>query len=1004
MRFPALIAFIAFTLGSLSIGCNQTDTKPRKEWDGEPRLSVPIDERLGESGPCGPIRTERQTVSIAIGQSVCAGIGLEALKNFADGDPVAMSDLSAVYYIRARRENRPAEFLMAFDAASHAAATTAPTAAAKFNLALSEEALGLTTEAARHWQELGRGDAGVQRHEEELRQRLDAQWSPGALRTALHARLRKEVAGIVREHPLSSLRFMEDELLPGDMARAYLLAEEWTAVTGDHYALDEVNAVASALPAKSDELKSGYAALRDSRIGIYPGIDKGFALASTQLQDAGSPAALYAQGGSCFARRDLGGIEAVRKEAHLRSYGHVEAWLLSAAGYTLFDGNKLLDALASYEAAQSLYEQLHDLEGVSAVKARRAGLLRVLGQFEDGWREALDACRHRSRLGMFRDEQLLLGETAALALSLGHPEAALFYADEAIRSVQKALASTPPERTAMINFLQYNVASVRRKHAGYELRAGHPDLALKDLTEAQRLSKQDPTSEYRAALEARIAEVEGDAALRVDPKRAIAAFTRAIEVSKPLEYSSFIASLYVKRAEAKRRNGTREEAELDLRSALALLDNEESKLLQERLPQQADEIVWSSYFARFQQTYQDLIRQLVESGRGAEAFAYADRARAFEPLNLALKLAPAAHAAPIDMAGAQRSLPSGTFLLEYEVLADRTYAWVVSRESWQLLTLSATQADVQRWSDALVRSVPSLDFDTLDATMLAAYDKLLTEPMSAIARMPGGSAPRLVFVPDGAMHGLPFCALRSPISRRYLIEDAPVATAGSAALYAFSLRRDAALPREVSALLIGNPSTSGSNLPGAEAEVRRIAALYGARATVRTQAAATTDEFLAGTRTNAIVHIAAHSRIDPQTPSRSFISLAGSAGNSGSMDAAQLLTRLEPRRTRLIVLASCSSAGGMPVGAQGIGPLVRPLIVKGVPAVVGTLWDVNDATAEPLLVSFHQHYREGDDAAAAMQKAQIELLRNGNSGLQSVLAWAPFEVIGYGSSPFAAPR
>jgi CHAT domain-containing protein len=83
---------------------------------------------------------------------------------------------------------------------------------------------------------------------------------------------------------------------------------------------------------------------------------------------------------------------------------------------------------------------------------------------------------------------------------------------------------------------------------------------------------------------------------------------------------------------------------------------------------------------------------------------------------------------------------------------------------------------------------------------------------------------------------------------------------------------------------------------------------------------------------------------------------------------------------------------------------VRPLIARGAPAVIGTLWDIEDATAGPLLVSFHRHYREGNDAAVAMQLAQIELLRNPNPGLQSVLVWAPFQVIGYSSSPFPAPR
>ncbi len=70
------------------------------------------------------------------------------------------------------------------------------------------------------------------------------------------------------------------------------------------------------------------------------------------------------------------------------------------------------------------------------------------------------------------------------------------------------------------------------------------------------------------------------------------------------------------------------------------------------------------------------------------------------------------------------------------------------------------------------------------------------------------------------------------------------------------------------------------------------------------------------------------------------------------------------------------------------------------PAVIGSLWDVDDATAGELLVSFHRAYRNGSEAAVAMQHAQLDLLRRKHTGLASVLAWAPFEVIGYASSPF----
>src|SRR5205085_7297285 len=101
-------------------------------------------------------------------------------------------------------------------------------------------------------------------------------------------------------------------------------------------------------------------------------------------------------------------------------------------------------------------------------------------------------------------------------------------------------------------------------------------------------------------------------------------------------------------------------------------------------------------------------------------------------------------------------------------------------------------------------------------------------------------------------------------------------------------------------------------------------------------------------------------------------------------------------RTRLVVLSACSSAGGSFVGPQGLAPLVRPFIGANVPAVVGSLWDVNDASTKQLLVFFHCHYRHGDDVAVALRNAQLEMLRKDDS----VMAWAAFQVVGYATSPF----
>jgi CHAT domain-containing protein len=228
-------------------------------------------------------------------------------------------------------------------------------------------------------------------------------------------------------------------------------------------------------------------------------------------------------------------------------------------------------------------------------------------------------------------------------------------------------------------------------------------------------------------------------------------------------------------------------------------------------------------------------------------------------------------------------------------------------------------------------------------------------------------------------------------------------------LYLFSLFRDGQLPHETnpSVLLIGDPAFNPrlavardlDRLHYAAVEVDRIHELYPG-AIPLTDRNATVPALFEHAQDAAIVHIAAHTIVNAGMPSRSILLLAPSAHHTGALEAQELLTQLKlDRKTRLVVLSTCSSAGGLPLGPEGVAPLVRPLIAAGVPAVIGSLWDVQDATAEEVMVSFHRHYRKSSDVATALQAAQVELLGNKNPGLRSVLAWAPFQVIGYASSP-----
>jgi CHAT domain-containing protein len=1002
--------------------------------------------------PCDEIiTTHEEALRILTLQPGCTDAAIGALERFARNDAGAMSDVVAAYEVRAQREDRPSDLLRAFEAAEQAVAAAPNLPAVTFNRALIQENLGFSAAAMVSWDEIRRRDHGPwgaearghrTRLARERAQDARTQWhvASAKLPAALQARNRSHVAWLIARVPSRTARYLLEEMLPKwadapspeKLAAAAILAGEWSRVTGDRFALDVVEEIAAS-PAKIDALRKGLRAFREGRLAeeaIEPEkAAAAYTTAAESLARGGNSLRLLAEIGlavqvsfgperDAFARASsmLDGVEVAAGQA---GYGSVLARVAATRAYFLEFQGRYVESLTELDTAQRQYARIHDEGNVAAVRGNRSSILVAVGQYERAWSEAWQAIRAVPRIVELQPRHRILGETAAAALALGHPRIALLYQDAALRLIHNEIATTPPENLRRIRKLQKNLAIALRHRAAIELRLEHYQSATANLDEAVRLAKEEGDANIRRLMEARVEEVLGQSLLTTDAGRADAAFTRAIELAAVDEYPTFRAALLAQRADARRRSGRRSDAEIDLRAALAELRKEEELVLQHR-GRGSGEGIWSSYFSRSQETYRLLIRQLIAENRPEEAFRYAENARAFEPLDLVRHL----HTLPkafrriehdgkaMDVPSIRAALPRGTFVVEYCVTEDRTYTWILSRDSLVALTQQVPRSDINRWTEALQRAARKRDAAAFGAGLFAPYDALIARPLAAIRAMPHDGEPvRLVFVPDGAMHGLPFAALQDPLTRRHLIEEAPVEIAGSTALYLFSLIQDQALPKAVtpSIFLIGDPrfdehlALAGglTRLPHAEREVERIRDLYAPHAEVLTGAEATVPAFLEGSRENTIAHIAAHGIVNAEAPSRSLLLLAPSAAQTGVLDAEELLTQLKLDRTRLVVLSACSSAGGLPVGPEGVAPLVRSLIAAGVPAVIGSLWDVEDATAEELLVSFHRHYRQGSDAAVAMQSAQLDLLRNKNPGLRSVFAWAPFQVIGHASSPYA---
>jgi CHAT domain-containing protein len=277
------------------------------------------------------------------------------------------------------------------------------------------------------------------------------------------------------------------------------------------------------------------------------------------------------------------------------------------------------------------------------------------------------------------------------------------------------------------------------------------------------------------------------------------------------------------------------------------------------------------------------------------------------------------------------------------------------------------------------------------------YDVLI-EPVAS--RVAGSTT--VVFIPDGSLHAVAFSALANAKTGRFLVEDHSIVVAPSIALFVrASERRDSdEAPGAATLLAVGDPAFDAAAFPylprlaGAANESKRVAKLY-SEAVVLTGEAATRRSFLAEIGRHTVIHIAGHALTNDADPLRSRFLFAPDPehGDSGMLFAEDLYGT-PFGRTRLDVLAACSTASGRISRGEGPLSLARPFLAGGVPAVLATLWEIEDAPSSELLIGFHRQVASGRPPQEALREAQVSFIQGSDPALRSPRVWAAFQLAG----------
>lgn len=326
---------------------------------------------------------------------------------------------------------------------------------------------------------------------------------------------------------------------------------------------------------------------------------------------------------------------------------------------------------------------------------------------------------------------------------------------------------------------------------------------------------------------------------------------------------------------------------------------------------------------------------------------------------------------PLQLDAIHEELPTGTTLVNYFVTENGAHAWVLDRTMLRYVPLPFGRAALARAECAAKRfrvggrGVRPLDAQCEPATVEELYGRLFA-PLRAHIRNS-----RLIVVPHGVLHYLPFGAFRDRRTERYLIEDYTITYAPSASAIRFL--RDKETPVTGKALVIGAPAGVLPELPGAMREAMRVGTALQSTPMV---GAAAKESLLYQLKGDVdLVHIAAHGFYEADTPLFSRIALAEGDGSDGNLEVHEILSDVDLTGVNLVVLSACQTALGKGSAGDEIVGLTRALLYAGTPGVISTLWDIGDQPAAALMSHFYRRLLDGDSAAGALRHAQLQLLR-----------------------------
>ncbi|MCG3156457.1 MAG: hypothetical protein DKINENOH_03081 [bacterium] len=358
---------------------------------------------------------------------------------------------------------------------------------------------------------------------------------------------------------------------------------------------------------------------------------------------------------------------------------------------------------------------------------------------------------------------------------------------------------------------------------------------------------------------------------------------------------------------------------------------------------------------------------------------------------------------------AQRFLPGDAALVTYYPVKNALYAFLVTRKNFYSTKVNVSKAElvekVRRYRDLINTDlathakkravITSWRQPEVLPLLEVSFDlhKYLLQPITEYL----SGIKTLVIMPWEELNYLPIHALAQETAEggvEFALQRREIVYLPYSGIIDLVLSRAKPKPRR---RIVGLAYPGHPPLLHVRDEINNLKSRAGSDSEYMKFDADATEEYAAlQARTCSLLALAAHCRLDNRNPLGSAIMLAP-AGPGSKYDGNWTLTEVANSRfenMELAILSGCSTALGGEEPGREIVSMARAFALAGAPAVIASLWSVDDFATTKMMSLFYAEYL-GTSAASkigALQKAQQAMLERPET--RHPMYWAPFILIG----------